>query len=209
MRWRELWEDLTGRNVDRFGTPLRRQASTAVEITDLLRTAAEDGSLASVDLARVDGLEEEADVALDEVLNMAARSLSTPMDREDLFRLSRSLDDVVDNLRDFAVEVHRYGVGDPHRFVAPLEALRKGCRALDGALALLSEDAEQMAAAARDAKHANGSRDAYHDEMAKLLAAELSMDLVRDRELLRRLDVTGLRLGEAADALASGALKRG
>ena len=209
MKWRELWEDLTGRNVDRFRAPLRRQATTAVQIADLLRAAARDGSLAAVDIDRVDALEDEADVALDEVLTVAARSLSTPMDREDLFRLSRSLDDVVDNLRDFAVEAHRYGVGDPHRFVAPLEVLREGCRALDGALALLSEEAQQLATAARDAKHANASRDAYHDAMAKLLTEELSMDLVRDRELLRRLDVTGLRLGEAADALASGALKRG
>lgn len=209
MRWRELWDDLTGRNVGRFVEPLRRQAAAAVAVADLLLDAAGEGTLASIDVDRIEAMEEDADVALDEVLTTVSRSLSTPIDREDLFRLSRSLDDVVDNLRDFAVEAHRYGVGQPKRFVAPLRALRVGCEALDGALKLLAGDASALAEAARDAKHANKARDAFHDGMAELVAGDLSMDAIRDRELLRRLDVTGLRLGEAADMLASGALKRG
>ena len=34
--------------------------------------------------------------------------LVTPVDREDLFRLSRSIDDVLDNLRDFVREWDLY-----------------------------------------------------------------------------------------------------
>jgi hypothetical protein len=46
--------------------------------------------------------------------------------------------------------------------------------------------------------------------MAELLhEEEVTMRTLRQRELLRRLDIAGIRLGEAADALTSGALKRG
>jgi uncharacterized protein len=73
-------------------------------------------------------------------------ALAPPLDREDLFRVSRSVDDVLDNLRDFARELELFAVSD--------------------------------------------------------------VAMLKRRELLRRLDVVGLRLGEAADALADGAVKR-
>jgi uncharacterized protein len=46
--------------------------------------------------------------------------------------------------------------------------------------------------------------------MAALLAEgqEVTTEVLRRRELLRRVDVTGLRLAEAADALSDGAVKR-
>jgi hypothetical protein len=46
--------------------------------------------------------------------------------------------------------------------------------------------------------------------MARLLADDgpVTAATLRRRELLRRVDVIGLRLGEAANALADGAVKR-
>ena len=74
----------------------------------------------------------------------------------------------------------------------------------------VSSDASDATSAARSAKHANKARNAYHDAMCDLLHSDdVTMQTLRHRELLRRLDVAGLRLGEAADALTSGVLKRG
>jgi hypothetical protein len=39
-------------------------------------------------------------------------------------------------------------------------------------------------------------------------ADDVTMELIKRRELLRRLDVVGLRLIEAVDALSDGLLKR-
>ena len=208
MRWRELRDDLLGRTAELIAAPLQSQLAIAEHMLELLLEAVAEGRLRQVDTRRMQQLEEEADGALDEVLALVARTLSTPIDREDLFRLSRSLDDVVDNVRDFAVEVAAYGVGREDRFTTPLDALREGCRALRDAVGLLTGDVTRVSAAARDAKHANRTRDAFHEEMAGLLTEEVSNNVLADRELLRRLDVAGLRLGEAADALATGGLKR-
>jgi uncharacterized protein Yka (UPF0111/DUF47 family) len=209
MRWRELWDDLRGEGHERVRDPMRLQIQKGVDITRLLLEAVARRDLDKVDVDRVQRLEDEADDALEQVLTTVSRSLTTSIDREDLFRVSRSLDDVVDNLRDFAVEVDGYGVADQGCFHAPLEALLSGCEAMDSALDLLGAGAGELARAARDAKHANKVRDAFHQAMSHLMKGELTMATIGDRELLRRLDVTGLRLGEAADALASGALKRG
>ena len=57
-------------------------------------------------------------------------------------------------------------------------------------------------------KQAGRVRQLYQAALADLFRAELSTDTLRRRELLRRLDVIGLRLGESADALSDAMLKR-
>ena len=57
-------------------------------------------------------------------------------------------------------------------------------------------------------KTAGHVRRLYQQQLAELLNEPLDNETLKRRELLRRLDVVGLRLGEAADALADGALKR-
>ena len=54
----------------------------------------------------------------------------------------------------------------------------------------------------------NEIRPRYQLAMAELLADPVTAQTLKVRESLRRLDVVGLRLGEAADALADGAMKR-
>lgn len=49
----------------------------------------------------------------------------------------------------------------------------------------------------------------YQQAMARLLAEPLTSETLRRREVLRRLDIVGLRLSEAADHLATAAIKRG
>ena len=48
--------------------------------------------------------------------------LVAPIDREDLFRLSRSIDDVLDNLRDFVREWGLLTLEDAHGFAGLLGA---------------------------------------------------------------------------------------
>jgi hypothetical protein len=209
-RWRRLWRDLIGRGDDVFIELLQRQVAIALAAATTLRDAQQHGTFLDEVRDEVHRLEDEGDQQRTEMMREVARALTTPIDREDLFRLSHSLDDVLDNLRDFAIELERYGAEPSKRFTAPLNALAEGLEELANAIGELPRGADRVAASARAAKHANDARSAYHDAMSELLhEQEVTMDTLRQRELLRRLDIAGLRLGEAADALTSGALKRG
>lgn len=209
-RWRRLWRDLIGRGGDVFVDLLVRQVSIALTMTRLLRAAQEEAEFPADVREEIHRLEDEGDQQRTALLTELARALTTPIDREDLFRLSRSIDDVLDNLRDFAVELERYGGAPSERFAGPLDAIAEGLDELEAAIRTLRAGGHDATGAARAAKHANDARHAYHDAMADLLHQDdVTMQTLRHRELLRRLDVTGLRLGEAADALTSGALKRG
>jgi uncharacterized protein Yka (UPF0111/DUF47 family) len=207
---RRLWRDLTGRSDDVFVDLLVRQVSIAVDAARTLVAAQRDGRVPAEVRDELTTLERKGDEVRTEVLTELARALTTPIDGEDLYRLSGSLDDVLDNLRDFAVEADMYGVEPDERFVAPLDGIAQGLDELADAIGRLTDDVAEVAGPARAAKKANDARDAFHDEMSALLHGdEVTMQTLRHRELLRRLDVAGLRLATAADALISGALKRG
>jgi predicted phosphate transport protein (TIGR00153 family) len=209
-RWSRLWRDLTGHSDEVFIQLLQAQVSITLKAAKALRDAQQHDELPDDVREEIHRLEDEGDKQRTTMLTEMGRALITPIDREDLFRLSHSLDDVLDNLRDFTVELDRYGAEPSERFTAPLDALAQGLGQMEHAIAELREGTDEVTAAARAAKHANDARSAYHDSMAELLhEEEVTMRTLRQRELLRRLDIAGLRLGEAADALTSGALKRG
>jgi uncharacterized protein Yka (UPF0111/DUF47 family) len=209
-RWRRLWRDLLGRTDDVFVDLLTRQVTIAVSAARTLVDAQREGRPPDEVRADIVDLEHRGDRVRTEVLTELARVLTTPIDGEDLYRLSGSIDDVLDNLRDFAIEADVYRVEPGERFVGPLAALAQGLEELASAISTLADDVQEATGAARAAKKANDARDAFHQEMGELLTGDaVTMQTLRDRELLRRLDVAGLRLASAADALISGALKRG
>lgn len=154
-------------------------------------------------------VEHQGDSSRSQLVAALARILATPIDAEDLFRLSRSIDDVLDNLRDFVREVDLYRVDDLD-FALPIgQAVAEGIESLRAALRQLDNPRGRTGeATVSTRKAASRVRRIYEQQLAELLNRELTNETLKRRELLRRLDVVGLRLGEAADALADGALKR-
>jgi hypothetical protein len=57
-------------------------------------------------------------------------------------------------------------------------------------------------------KAANKIRRLYDVELGRLFRGEFTMEVLKSRELLRRLDVVGLRVNEASDVLSDAAIKR-
>ena len=154
-------------------------------------------------------VEHDGDQARAGLVATPGRVLTTPIDAEDMFRLSRSIDDVLDNLRDFVREVNLYQPQGLDFALPVAQTLVKGVECLRPALEHLDGPrgkARQATLATR--KAAGQVRRLYQQQLAELLNEPLDNETLKRRELLRRLDVVGLRLGEAADAVADGALKR-
>ncbi|MGP3915731.1 DUF47 domain-containing protein [Nonomuraea sp. 10N515B] len=136
-------------------------------------------------------------------------ALVTPIDPEDLFRLSRSIDDVLDSLRDFVRESHLYRVPDQIRFSPLLDQVIVGIDALESAVRGLAARPSGVAADALEAKKAGGAiRRMYQYEISRIFSGELTADVMKERELVRRLEIVGMAIGDAADAIADGAMKR-
>jgi hypothetical protein len=204
-----LTRDLTGRSADRLISLVADQLDATANGVELVKhlTAGAVSSRDARDEMRV--VEHEGDDARAYLVKRLGTVLTTPIDAEDIFRLSRSIDDVLDNLRDFVREVDLY---HPEHlgYEAPLaRAIAEGVTALRVALGTLRRPrgaARESTVATR--KAAGQARRLYQQQLAVLFELPIDTETLKHRELLRRLDIVGLRLGEAADALADGMLKR-
>lgn len=158
---------------------------------------------------RMAEIEHSGDTERGRLVDILSTSLTTPIDREDLFRLSRSIDDVLDTLRDFVRESHLYRISDQSRFVPILQAVATGIESLEAAVLALPDRPRAVRQYALDAKKAGSAIGRlYQYEIAELFAFEMNAEKMKTRELVRRLEIVGLRLGDAADAIADGAMKR-
>jgi uncharacterized protein len=182
-------------------------ALAGIAVARALAAGERDTAEARTTLGRI---ESRGDEARRELIVQLSRTLAAPMDREDLFRLSRSIDDVLDNLRDFVREYDLFDAPPGTAFVPVLAAIEDGLKQLQTAVERIVERPAGLTRGALAAKKmGNQVRQEYQAAVAELLRGEeVTMHVLKCRELLRRLDVVGLRIGEAADALADGAMKR-
>jgi uncharacterized protein Yka (UPF0111/DUF47 family) len=188
---------------------LERQLEETASACKLARAVAEGRSVPGDAREKAAEIEHGGDMLRRELVTRLQGSLDSPLSREDLFRLSRSIDDVLDNLRDFVREWDLYRVAGAASFVTVIDAIAAGVDDLRLAVQTIAGGADDMSQSAlASKKSANEVRRLYDGEVARLFSGELSMEVLKSRELLRRLDVVGLRLNEAADVLADAAVKR-
>ncbi|ANS77871.1 Phosphate transport regulator (distant of PhoU) [Serinicoccus hydrothermalis] len=152
-------------------------------------------------------VEHEGDRRRSATVTRLANAFANPIDREDLFRLSRSIDDILDNLQDFVRELDLFAVTPDPGLDTVLQAVGEGLADLEVAISAIADNPLQIRARSL-AVRKNEIRRRYQVAVAETLSGAPDETTLKNRELLRRLDVVGLRLGEAADALADGAVKR-
>lgn len=209
MRFRRALDDLTGRSSSRTTQLLLDQLDSARQGAELAARMCA-GTISRVDArAEMTALEREGDSRRAALVGELAAALTTPLDREDLYRFSRSVDDVLDNLRDLVRESDLYDVDLADAADDLLTAVADGVDQLREAVERIPKRPGQVTAAALAARKSAGRlRYQYQLAMAGLLAGEVTDIVLKRRELLRRLDVVGLRLRECADALSDAILKR-
>jgi uncharacterized protein len=190
--------------------PLDRQLGETLAACALAREVAEGTRSPAEAHEQISAIEHRGDLLRGKVVGKLAQVLVAPIDREDLFRLSRSIDDVLDNLRDFVREWDLFDVSTKDPYVGLLDATTKGLEDLRKAVRIIGQDPKRLTSrtALATKKSANEIRRLYDVELSKLFQRKLTMKVLKIRELLRRLDVVGLRLNEAADVLADAAVKR-
>ncbi|MGW8557888.1 DUF47 domain-containing protein [Streptomyces tubercidicus] len=197
----------TVRRRTRIRDLLVAQIDYAEQGADLAQRACAGATAAQPLRAAMSRIEHKGDAARAALIDRMAASLTTPLEREDLFRVSRSIDDVLDNLRDLVREVAVWEVHPSGTMAEAVEPVKTSLRSLSAA----ASEGDLQAARHRclDARKAAGRlRRCYQEGLAEIFDQELTMETLKQREVMRRLDIIGLRLAEAADALLDGLVKR-
>lgn len=156
---------------------------------------------------RIAKIEHRGDEDRAKLVRGLVKVLVSPIDREDLFRLSRAIDDVLDGTRDFIREHAMYKTGAMPEAVEILEAIDEGLDKLKQAVDAMISAPRTIRVAALEAKK-TGVRSHCQRALAEVLDEPLTNATLKRVELLRRLDEIGLSLASASDTLADGAMKR-
>jgi len=191
---------------DGFFRDMEASSRKAVEITRALRALFEDPANAVRHVATIDRIEREADTIAHESISRLHKTFVTPLDRNEISRILKRLDDVVDLVDGAAQRYHIYGLdGVRDEAWRLLEILEKQVVVVERAVGCLS-----------DLRHADGLRrdlieiQALENEADEVLREALgrlfreledAKTLLKWKEVIERLEDATDRCEDVADLL--------
>ena len=158
---------------------------------------------------RLRDLEHECDGVTHEIYNRINRTFVTPLEREDIYQLAASLDDIVDLAEEVADKIELYGVGEVTPRARRMgETLAQGGHEISQALSRLEDfqDLEPHRLAVHRLE--NEGDTLVREALADLFAREGSpSDLIKWKDLYDLLEETMDRIEQVANVLGAIAIK--
>jgi hypothetical protein len=183
-----------------FCEMLYAQAQKVLEGLDALHAWAEGGL--DTHRERVKDVEREADELRRIVIEELNQTFVTPFDRDDIFSLSRAIDDVMDYADRTVDEMEIYEVKPNNHVVQMIDILRKAARELSDAIRLIQKYPNIALEHATKAKAAeNEMENAYHRALAELFKGTDTVYMLKMREIYRHLSNAADRGDEAANLI--------
>jgi predicted phosphate transport protein (TIGR00153 family) len=191
---------------NRFFELLAHQSSKSLEGLEALWGFVENETKENANHVR--NLEREADELRRILIEELDRTFITPLDREDIYALSRAIDDVVDYANTTVDEMEIYGVEGDQHIKDMVDILRKAARELNDAVKTLKDYPRIALEHAVKAKsYENEMEKAYHLALADLFKGTDTVYMLKMREIYRHLSNAADRGDEAANIISSIVMK--
>ena len=210
MSFGRTFKALTRSNDRRFVELLSKQADLTVRALQVLEKFGRevDGNTDLVD--QLKDIEREGDAARRVLIDELLHTYATPFDREDLFALSRAIDDILDAANETAVELAMYRIGPPEGLNEIVKVLLEGSRHISAAVGELLDHPGVAAEHAVRAKRSENRIDSlYHQAVGRLFDSKAEMSqILKSREIYRHLKNSADRIDRAADEISVIVIKR-
>jgi len=189
-----------------FYKMLSDQASKTLEGIEALGEFVENQNQKNADRVRV--IEREADELRRVLVEELHKTFFTPIDREDIYALSRAIDDIVDYANSTVDEMEVYEVASDQHLREMVDILRKAAREISDAVKILEAYSNIAMEHAVKAKfYENTMEKAYHSALADLFKKTDTVYMLKMREIYRHLSNAADRSDEAANIICSIVMK--
>lgn len=193
-------------NEGHFFDLLSRQSAKTVEGLEALGNFSEDATKENAN--RIRNIEREADDLRRILIEELDQTFVTPLDREDIYELSRAIDDVVDYANTTVDEMEVYEVKGDYHIQEMVNILRKAARELNESVLILKDYPKIASEHAVKAKtYENMMEKAYHLALADLFRGTDTIYMLKMREIYRHLSNAADRGDEAANIISSIVMK--
>jgi len=157
---------------------------------------------------RVKEIETEADELRLNLINELNASLMTPLDREDIFALSRAIDDIIDYGQRTVEEMLIYEVKPTSYIQRMVDALLEATKNIDLAMQNLKKGPQiVLQYVIKAKKEENHIEHLYHEALANLFKNKDTIYILKMRELCRHLSNSADRCDEAANIISDIVIK--
>ena len=197
-------------NDRRFVALLIEQADLTIRAMQVLEKFGREPGGNDELVDQVKGIERQGDAKRRILIDELARTYATPFDREDLFALSRAIDDILDAANETAVELAIYKIDPPEGLKEMAKVLVEGGTHIRSAVAELLDHPGVAAEHAVRAKRSENRIDGlYHQAVGRLFDSGAEMSLIlKSREIYRHLKNSADRIDTAADEISIIVIKR-
>lgn len=200
-----------GRSNDRrFVSLLGEQAELTVRALQLLESFARAPGGNDELFDKVKAVEREGDAKRRILIDELAHTYATPFDREDLFALSRAIDDILDAANETAIELSIYRIAPPEGLTEMTRVLVEGAIHIRSACAeLLDHPGVASEHAVRAKRSENRIDQLYHQAVGRLFDASGELgEVLKSREIYRHIKNSADRIDRAADEISVIVIKR-
>jgi predicted phosphate transport protein (TIGR00153 family) len=156
----------------------------------------------------VKDVEKEADELRRILVEELHHTFVTPMDREDIFALSRAIDDIVDYANTTVDEMEIYDVASDDHLQEMVDILRRAAQEIRDSVKILETYPHIAMEHAIKAKfYENTMEKAYHSALADLFKKTDTIYMLKMREIYRHLSNAADRCDGAANIICSTVMK--
>jgi len=157
---------------------------------------------------QVKSIETEADELRRILIEALHQTFITPMDREDIYALSRAVDDIVDYANTTVDEMEIYAVTSEEHLREMVDILRKAAQEINDAIKILETYPHiSMEHAVKAKFYENAMEKAYHTALADLFKKTDTLYMLKMREIYRHLSNAADRCDQAANIICSIVMK--
>jgi uncharacterized protein Yka (UPF0111/DUF47 family) len=186
---------------DNFFELLYEQGKKTLEGLDALCVFVSSSTMENA--GKVKDVEMEADDLRRIIIDHLNQTFITPIDREDIFSLSRAIDDVMDYACTTVYEMQIYKVDVDEHIKAMTEILKKECKELIAALKNLQNYPNVAMEHAKEAKACeNRMEKEYRGALGDLFEGNDPVYMLKMREIYRHLSNAADRGDEAANIIS-------
>jgi len=196
---------------DFFGLLLTQAELCVKGIQELCRyMELPDGPEKQHSVTKIVGYEKEADRFRKEVVYGVRETFITPFDREEIFILSRNIDDIIDKVDEIKdiMEIFRVEPGDSLKKIAALsvDSMKNLVKCVEN---LRDGTSETQWTYLVDAKKlGNQAKRLYWQSILDIDDAQLTQgELIQNRELMREMRALADKIGKTADEIGEVKLK--
>ncbi|MGO9566757.1 MAG: DUF47 domain-containing protein [Desulfomonilaceae bacterium] len=191
------------REVDFYVLLLEQAEKTNAGCQALLKFLEGDG-----DPEEISRMEREADDIRRILVDELHQTFITPIDREDIFALSRAIDDVIDHAKNTVKEMEIFEVECNEHLCQMAELLQKGAEQLVGAMRHLKKNPNVAVEYAVRAKRIeNQMNDRYLAALKQLFSEHDLRVMFSLREIYRHFNRSADRVDEAANIISNVVVK--